>query len=108
MIVPYLVSRSPQAFYELLEKEGVISHELSTNLENVSITGPGTSADELWDLGSREAIVEHLREQLKRGDKALHRAAAKTGCAILNSPVAARRGNLICCARERRSARSHA
>ena len=35
---------------------------LSHALEVMGLTGPGTSADELWDLGSREAIVEHLRE----------------------------------------------
>ena len=34
---------------------------LSTALGAMGLTGPGTTADELWDLGSREAIVDHLR-----------------------------------------------
>ena len=27
----------------------------------MGLSGPGTTADELWDLGSREAIADHLR-----------------------------------------------
>jgi preprotein translocase subunit SecA len=35
---------------------------LSNALHAMGLEGEGTSADELWDLGSREAIVEHLRD----------------------------------------------
>jgi preprotein translocase subunit SecA len=35
---------------------------LSNALNAMGLEGEGTSADELWDLGSREAIVEHLRD----------------------------------------------
>ena len=31
-------------------------------LNAMGVEGEGTSADELWDLGSRDAIAEHLRE----------------------------------------------
>jgi preprotein translocase subunit SecA len=31
-------------------------------LHGMGIDGPGTTDDELWDLGSREAIAEHLHE----------------------------------------------
>ena len=34
---------------------------LSTALHTMGLTGDGTSADELWELGGREAIAEHLR-----------------------------------------------
>ena len=34
---------------------------LAPTLNAMGLTGPGTSADELWDLGSQEAIAEHLR-----------------------------------------------
>ena len=33
---------------------------LSNALQLMGITGEGTSADELWELGTREAITEHL------------------------------------------------
>ncbi len=35
---------------------------LSNALHQMGLTGEGTSADELWDLGGREPIAEHLRE----------------------------------------------
>ena len=35
---------------------------LANALDAMGLEGEGTSADELWDLGSREAIVEHLRD----------------------------------------------
>jgi preprotein translocase subunit SecA len=35
---------------------------LSAALHAMGLTGEGTSADELWDLGSRAAISEHLLE----------------------------------------------
>jgi preprotein translocase subunit SecA len=35
---------------------------LSNALQAMGLEGEGTSADELWDLGSREAIVEHLHD----------------------------------------------
>jgi len=34
---------------------------LSHALDTMGLTGPGTSADELWDLASRDAIAGHLR-----------------------------------------------
>ena len=49
---------------------------LSHGLELMGLTGPGTSADELWDLGSREAIVEHLRDL---ADEHLEARAAEVG-----------------------------
>ena len=49
---------------------------LSHGLEVMGLTGPGTSADELWDLGSREAIVEHLRDL---ADERLEARAAEVG-----------------------------
>ena len=35
---------------------------LSNALHGMGLTGEGTSADELWDVGGREAIAEHLRD----------------------------------------------
>jgi preprotein translocase subunit SecA len=35
---------------------------LSNALHAMGLEGEGTSADELWDLGSRDAIVEHIRD----------------------------------------------
>ncbi len=35
---------------------------LSNALHGMGITGEGTSPDELWDVGGRDAIAEHLRE----------------------------------------------
>ncbi|HKG18215.1 MAG TPA: preprotein translocase subunit SecA, partial [Candidatus Limnocylindrales bacterium] len=35
---------------------------LAAALKAMGLDGPGTSEDELWDLGSREAILEHLLE----------------------------------------------
>jgi preprotein translocase subunit SecA len=35
---------------------------LSNALHAMGLEGDGTTADELWELGSREAIVEHLRD----------------------------------------------
>ena len=49
---------------------------LSHALGAMGLTGPGTSADELWDLGSREAIAEHLRTL---ADERLEARAAEVG-----------------------------
>src|SRR5207344_1141091 len=35
---------------------------LSNALHAMGITGDGTSPDELWDVGGRDAIADHLRE----------------------------------------------
>ncbi|MEJ7696637.1 MAG: hypothetical protein WKF78_08515 [Candidatus Limnocylindrales bacterium] len=35
---------------------------MNAALEAMGLTGAGTSADELWEIGGREAIGEHLRE----------------------------------------------
>jgi preprotein translocase subunit SecA len=35
---------------------------LAAALKAMGLDGPGTSEDDLWDLGSREAILEHLLE----------------------------------------------
>ena len=35
---------------------------LAAALAAMGLTGEGTTADELWDVGSREAIAEHLRD----------------------------------------------
>ncbi len=35
---------------------------LSSTLHGLGLTGDGTSPDELWDIGSREGIAEHLRD----------------------------------------------
>ncbi len=35
---------------------------LSNALHAMGLTGDGTSADELWDVGGREAIAEHVRD----------------------------------------------
>ncbi len=35
---------------------------LANALRLMGLDGPGTSEDELWELGSREAIAEHLRD----------------------------------------------
>ena len=42
----------------------------------MGLTGEGTTADDLWDLGSREAIVEHLRDL---ADERLAAKAAEVG-----------------------------
>ena len=42
----------------------------------MGLTGEGTTADELWELGSREAIAEHLREL---ADERLAAKAAEVG-----------------------------
>ena len=49
---------------------------LSTALHTMGFTGDGTSADELWELGGREAIAEHLREL---ADARLDERAAEIG-----------------------------
>jgi preprotein translocase subunit SecA len=49
---------------------------LTHALEAMGLIGPGTSADELWDLGGREAIVDHLREL---ADAHLEARAAEVG-----------------------------
>ncbi len=35
---------------------------LAVALRTMGVEGPGTSEDELWDVGTREAIVEHLHD----------------------------------------------
>ncbi len=35
---------------------------LAGSLKAMGLTGPGTTADELWDVGSREAIEQHVRD----------------------------------------------
>ncbi len=35
---------------------------LTAALEAMGLSGEGTTADELWDLGGREAVAEHLRD----------------------------------------------
>ncbi|MEA2608676.1 MAG: preprotein translocase subunit SecA [Chloroflexota bacterium] len=49
---------------------------LSHALEAMGLTGTGTTADELWDLGSREAIADHLRTL---ADERLEARAAEVG-----------------------------
>jgi len=49
---------------------------LSHALVAMGISGAGTSADELWDVGSREAIAEHVR---KLSDDRLEARIAEVG-----------------------------
>ena len=49
---------------------------LSNQLHQMGLTGEGTSADELWDFGSREAITDHIREL---ADAALEAKVAEVG-----------------------------
>jgi preprotein translocase subunit SecA len=49
---------------------------LSHALDQMGVTGPGTSADELWELHERPAIVERLREL---ADARLETRAAEVG-----------------------------
>ncbi len=49
---------------------------LSNALHTMGITGEGTSADELWELGTRDAITEHL---LELADARLEARAAEIG-----------------------------
>ena len=49
---------------------------LSNQLHQMGLTGEGTSADELWDIGSREAITDHIREL---ADAALEAKVAEVG-----------------------------
>ncbi len=49
---------------------------LSTALQAMGISGEGTSADELWDAGGRDAIADHLREL---ADARLDARAAEVG-----------------------------
>jgi preprotein translocase subunit SecA len=44
------------------DAEGWNLEGLSNALHGMGITGEGTSPDELWDAGGRDAIAEHLRE----------------------------------------------
>ena len=52
------------------------SRACRTRSHGMGLTGEGTSADELWDLGGREAIAEHLREL---ADARLDARAAEVG-----------------------------
>ncbi len=54
------------------ELAGEDAHEwnlegLSNALHQMGLSGDGTSPDELWDLGSRDAITEHIRELADTG-----------------------------------------
>src|SRR4051794_23850834 len=49
---------------------------LSNALHAMGLTGDGTTADELWDIGSREAIAEHVRDL---ADAKLEARAAEIG-----------------------------
>ncbi len=49
---------------------------LAAALVSMGLPGPGTSADELWDLGGREPISDHVREL---ADQALEARAAEVG-----------------------------
>ena len=49
---------------------------LSAALVSMGLPGPGTSADELWDLGGHDAIADHVREL---ADQALEARAAEVG-----------------------------
>jgi preprotein translocase subunit SecA len=49
---------------------------LSTALGAMGLTGEGTSADELWELGSRDAIFGHVRDL---ADEKLEAKAAEVG-----------------------------
>ena len=49
---------------------------LSAALDAMGLTGEGTTADELWDLRSREAIAEHVRDL---ADERLAAKAAEVG-----------------------------
>ena len=42
---------------------------LSNALHQMGLTGEGTSADELWDVGGREPIAEHVRELADAEDR---------------------------------------
>ena len=44
------------------DTEGWNLEGLSNALHQMGLTGEGTTPDELWDVGGREAIAEHLRE----------------------------------------------
>ena len=63
------------------ELAGEDTHEwnlegLSNALHQMGITGEGATADELWELGSRDAIAEHVREL---ADEALEARVAEVG-----------------------------
>jgi preprotein translocase subunit SecA len=49
---------------------------LSASLAAMGLTGEGTTADELWDLGSRDAIAVHIRDL---ADQKLAAKAAEVG-----------------------------
>jgi preprotein translocase subunit SecA len=49
---------------------------LSASLAAMGLTGDGTTADDLWDLGSREAIAVHIRDL---ADEKLAAKAAEVG-----------------------------
>ncbi len=51
---------------------------LSNALHAMGLDGEGTTADELWELGSREGIVEHLRDL---ADEKLEARAEEVGAA---------------------------
>src|SRR5262249_55289398 len=63
----YLVGDDPNAW----NLEG-----LSTALGAMGITGEGTTPDELWDVGSREAITDHVRDLV---DARLEAKSAEVG-----------------------------
>jgi len=49
---------------------------LSNQLHQMGLSGEGTSPDELWELGSRDAIADHLRDL---ADAALEARSAEVG-----------------------------
>jgi preprotein translocase subunit SecA len=49
---------------------------LSNQLHQMGLVGEGTTADELWDIGSREAIADHIRTL---ADAALEAKVAEVG-----------------------------
>ena len=67
LVERYLVGEDPDEW----NLEG-----LSPALVAMGLTGEGTTADELWELGSREAIAEHVRDL---ADERLAAKAAEVG-----------------------------
>ena len=79
---------------------------LAAALEAMGLEGEGTTEDELWEIGGREAIAEHLRDARRRrsstakeqrgrrdrlGDGRAARAAADDRLAVGRAPDRARR-----------------
>ena len=60
---------------------------LEAALTAMGITGEGTTADELWDLGTREAISEHLRDLVETQMEARQAEVGAEGWAIVERLV---------------------